>query len=133
MQSLRMAGVFFLFLFSLVSIHVYAAPNTGASNAEMKDVCQLAGGTFTSTIEGNWACCWDNWGCYGCVQGVCKMKCHTQRCRRANGQSAVLQPGEVKIKGKFGTDIVVPKVSTQPSSSNPKQIKNNNTTVNQAQ
>ncbi|WBV66546.1 hypothetical protein PGH44_03570 [Legionella pneumophila] len=43
MKSLRMAGVLFLFLFSFVSIHVYAAPNTGASNAEMKDVCQLAG------------------------------------------------------------------------------------------
>lgn len=133
MKSIRTAGQLFLFLFSFISINVYAAPNTGGTNAEMKGICELAGGTFTSTIEGNWACCWDNWGCYGCLQSVCTMKCHTQRCRRANGQSSVLQPGEVKIKGKFGKDIVVPKVSTNPSTPKPKQIKSGNTTINQAQ
>lgn len=119
------------FLFAIA----HAAPNTGGdTNEDMKGVCELAGGTFTSTIEGNWACCWDDWGCAGCIQGVCTVKCHTERCRKANGQSAVIQPGQIKVKGfsHFGMEPVVPKVSTQPSGTI-KQLKNKSNAVDKVQ
>ncbi|WP_367607435.1 acetyltransferase [Legionella sp. W05-934-2] len=133
MAFLRTASQCFVFLFILLSNPLYSAPNTGGTNSDMKGVCELAGGTFTSTVEGTWACCWDNWGCYGCIQSVCKMKCHTQRCRRANGQSSILQPGEIRIKKTFGQDIVVPRVSTNPAPDKPKPLKQDSSTSKQMQ
>lgn len=94
----------------------YSAQDTGGgSNSDMKSVCELAGGSFTGGTEGSWACCWDNWGCAGCQQGVCKVKCETQRCRKANGQ-ARLQSRNTRIQGfkKFGIAPVVPKLSAKP-------------------
>lgn len=78
----------------------------------LEDVCIMAGGKFTSTPNGDWACCWDNWGCAGCSNGICKVKCHTQRCRRANGQIRQASPGQRKtgVFHPFGIDtIVIPK------------------------
>ncbi|ASQ47334.1 hypothetical protein [Legionella clemsonensis] len=66
---------------------------------DLKGVCELAGGRWVGSESGNWACCWDNWGCYGCVDSVCKMKCDTQRCRKANGMARPDSNNEVIIKG----------------------------------
>lgn len=66
------------------SIHSLARQSGGGGGDDLEGVCKLAGGTWTGSESGNWACCWDNWGCYGCYNGICKMQCRTQRCRRAN-------------------------------------------------
>lgn len=52
--------------------------------ADAKNTCEVSGGTWTESGNGNWACCWADWGCYGCVNNICKMKCYNQRCRDAN-------------------------------------------------
>lgn len=51
---------------------------------DLKNTCEVSGGSWTESGAGNWACCWSDWGCYGCVGGICKIKCHNQRCRDAN-------------------------------------------------
>lgn len=68
---------------------------------ELKNTCEVSGGRWVIS-GGNWACCWSDWGCYGCADGLCRMKCETQRCKDANGQKRPkdgLRPGEIKIQG----------------------------------
>lgn len=72
-------------IMSMFSVSVYAQQSDDMGGLE--NTCSISGGTWTSTSGGNWACCWADWGCYGCVDSVCKIKCTTQRCRDANGVS----------------------------------------------
>src|SRR5262245_7184357 len=69
----------------------------GGGTDEVKNTCEVSGGVFTSSASG-WACCWADWGCYGCVDGKCKMKCHTRKCRKANRQSK-LGPDSQAVEG----------------------------------
>lgn len=75
---MRLIGV----VFCLLSFNVFAQQSGGGSG-ELKNTCEVSGGTYTQSTSG-WACCWANWGCYGCINGICKVKCHTQRCKRLN-------------------------------------------------
>ncbi|CEK09349.1 hypothetical protein [Legionella hackeliae] len=80
------------------------APNalsrqSGGSGEDLKGVCELSGGRWVGSEGGNWACCWADWGCYGCVDSVCKMKCDTQRCKKANGMARPSSTDLIIIKG----------------------------------
>lgn len=80
----------FLMMMLLISLFftlpTYARQSGGGGGGDdLKGVCELAGGSWTgSESSGTWACCWADWGCYGCINNVCKMQCRTARCRRAN-------------------------------------------------
>src|SRR5690242_9065080 len=80
------------------SIHAFAVPAGGGGSGDLKSACEISGGTWTGSEGGNWACCWSDWGCYGCVDGQCKIKCNTERCRKANA-AANAGPGVRKIPG----------------------------------
>ncbi|KTD20978.1 acetyltransferase [Legionella lansingensis] len=84
----------FVVLFGL-SFNLCARQQGGGD--DLKGVCELAGGTWTGNEGGNWACCWADWGCYGCYNGVCKMQCRTKRCRDANRMRAA-KPGTKSLK-----------------------------------
>lgn len=87
-------------LFLTLPLALNAAPPGGGGGEDLKGVCELSGGTFTGSESANWACCWPDWGCYGCVDGNCKMKCNTTRCRRANGMAVKNTGGTLTpIKG----------------------------------
>lgn len=66
----------------LLSFNVFAQQSGGGSS-ELKNTCEVSGGTYTDSSRG-WACCWADWGCYGCLDGLCKVKCYTRRCTRVN-------------------------------------------------
>jgi len=84
------------FLFML-GLSLTAIAQQTSNNSEVKNTCEVSGGTFTESASG-WACCWSDWGCYGCVNSICKIKCHNERCRKANGLNR-LAPGEQRVKG----------------------------------
>lgn len=95
---------------------------------ELKNTCEVSGGTWTQTSSGNWACCWADWGCYGCVNGICKIKCHNQRCRDANKLRINEPPGKnyqripgLAPSGKLAP--VIPKTKTPKASSHSNTIK----------
>lgn len=75
----------FLLCFLLFPVTSMAQQSGGGPDDDVKTACDISGGDWTSTSGGNWACCWSDWGCYGCVNGVCKIKCFNDRCRNANG------------------------------------------------
>lgn len=75
----KLIGFLFLLLLSFG-----AFTQQSGDNSDVKNTCEVSGGTWTESGNGNWACCWADWGCYGCVSGVCKIKCYNQRCRDAN-------------------------------------------------
>lgn len=52
----------------------------------LDEVCGLTQGSWHTSASG-WACCWSNWGCYGCTNGNCLMNCRTPKCKKANGMS----------------------------------------------
>lgn len=54
----------------------------------LDQVCDLSGGSWHTSASG-WACCWNNWGCYGCTSGNCLMNCKTPKCRKANAMNTV--------------------------------------------
>jgi len=72
-----------------ISFSVFAQQSGGGGDSDLQTACEISGGSWTGSAGGNWACCWDDWGCYGCVDGNCKIKCTTQRCRDANGQASI--------------------------------------------
>lgn len=75
----------------------FAQQSGGGADDDVKTACEISGGDWTTSNSG-WACCWADWGCYGCVNGVCKIKCHNQRCRKANGISRAMQDTQ-KVPG----------------------------------
>lgn len=76
----------------LFSLTFTAFAQQSGDNSDVKNTCEVSGGTWTESGSGNWACCWADWGCYGCVDGVCKIKCYNQRCRDANNIRATDTP-----------------------------------------
>ena len=70
----------------------------GGGSDELKNTCDVSGGTYTTSSSG-WACCWSDWGCYGCTDGNCKMKCHTRKCRKANRQGVRAGSGSHAVEG----------------------------------
>lgn len=93
------------------------AQQSGGGIEGLDGVCSMSGGEWTSTSSGNWACCWADWGCYGCVNGVCKIKCTTQRCRKANAIGKA-QKDEAKVKGLAPKGMkapIAPKKSNAPT------------------
>lgn len=104
--KLIVSVVFFLFIGSV------SAQQSGGGD-DLKGVCELSGGEWTGVESGNWACCWPQWGCYGCVSGQCKMKCNTQRCRRANGMlsgTGTDTTGTIKLKAIVPAGSIAPVV-----------------------
>lgn len=83
----RVLKSLFLVLFFGLSCNAIAQQTSNEGSGGMKNACEVSGGTFTGSEGGNWACCWSDWGCYGCVDSHCKIKCHNDRCRKANGVS----------------------------------------------
>lgn len=102
----RMITAIFILFFGL-TFNAMAAPSGGSGGEGLKETCELSGGTFTGSESGNWACCWDNWGCYGCVDGNCKIKCNTARCRKANGIGS-MNPSTTPPKGAAIIDGLAP-------------------------
>lgn len=94
-----------------LSFTTYAQQSGGGGDIE--NTCAVSGGTWTGSEGGNWACCWADWGCYGCVDGICKIKCHNQRCRDANG---ITRPSASTI----GVDGLAPKGMKAPVIPKPK-------------
>lgn len=82
----KMMGFLFIAL-TTFSLSAFAQQSGGGGSDGVKNTCEVSGGTFTGSESGNWACCWADWGCYGCVDGNCKIKCYNERCRKANGIS----------------------------------------------
>lgn len=85
-------------ILSLFSITAFAQQSGGSGGDDLKETCELSGGTWTGSAGGNWACCWSDWGCYGCVDGHCKIKCNTARCRKANGQASSSPTSNPKVQ-----------------------------------
>lgn len=113
-------GMVFLFLFTFgFSFNLYAQQSGGGD--DLKGVCELAGGTWTGSESGNWACCWSNWGCYGCVNGACKMQCRTQRCKDAN---KIRKPGSgtKQVKGLAPAGLKAPIAPVKAKNKTPKSI-----------
>lgn len=100
----------------LLGLTFFAQAQQSGGSDGVKNTCEVSGGTFTGSEGGNWACCWSDWGCYGCLSGVCKIKCYNDRCRKANGISATLSNDETKVKGLAAPGMkvpVAPKISTK--------------------
>ncbi|KTC86987.1 hypothetical protein [Legionella brunensis] len=108
--------IIFVMLIGYVLAPSAIARQSGGSGEDLKGVCELSGGRWVGSEGGNWACCWANWGCYGCVDGVCKMKCDTQRCRKANS-AARPGTGEITIKGLAPANNKAPIVPKKGASS----------------
>lgn len=75
-------------LAALFSSESFAKQNTQEG---VHNTCDVSGGRWVGSETGRWACCWADWGCYGCLNGICKMKCETQRCKDDNAQK---RPGQ---------------------------------------
>lgn len=90
MFKLKFFSICFIALFSLFSQNIYAQQN---NDEGLDEVCSLSSGKWHTAASG-WACCWSNWGCYGCTGGSCVMKCETTRCRKANGMSRTINQGK---------------------------------------
>jgi hypothetical protein len=88
-------------LLAILLFSFTAFAQQSGDNSDVKNTCEVSGGTWTESGGGNWACCWADWGCYGCVGGVCKIKCYNQRCRDANKIRATQTPGKnyLRIEG----------------------------------
>lgn len=70
------------------------------TNDDMKEACEISAGIFTVKANGDWSCCWEDWGCYGCIAKMCKIKCNTTKCKKANGISEELDDKKAKeVKG----------------------------------
>lgn len=90
-----------------------------ADNSDVRNTCDISGGTWNESGSG-WACCWDDWGCYGCIDGICKIKCHNQRCRDANK----IRANETPPKNSIRLEGLAPEGSMAPIAPEPKkQIK----------
>ncbi len=102
-----------ILLFSF-SVSVFAQQT---DNSDVKNTCEVSGGTWTESGSGNWACCWADWGCYGCVSGICKIKCHNQRCRDANR----IRASDTPVKNYQRIEGLAPAGSMAPIAPKPKK------------
>lgn len=118
--------IYLVALFLICSYSAFAQQTSVLD--ELKNTCEVSGGTWTESSGGNWACCWSDWGCYGCVDGVCKIKCYNQRCRDANKVRVNDIPGKnyQRIEGLAPPGSlapIVPKLKTPKPSKIPKSDK----------
>lgn len=74
----------FFLLITSFSLTAKVTKTKPQPNNELKTACEISGGNFSGSEGANWTCCWTNWGCYGCTSNNCKIKCHNERCRKAN-------------------------------------------------
>ncbi|STX44752.1 acetyltransferase [Legionella donaldsonii] len=120
----------FILISSSLSFNALAQQSGGSGGGEdLKGVCELSGGNWTGSETGNWACCWPDWGCYGCVDGNCKIKCHTQRCKDANGVGRP-STNEILLQGIAPAGMKAPIVPKRPKAT----IKNpSNSTLQKTQ
>lgn len=106
----------FTSIFILLLISIPLSIQAQQTSNDLKTTCEISGGSWTETGSGNWACCWSDWGCYGCVSGICKIKCHNQRCRDANqvrqGSSTPTNPKIHAIEGLAPAGSMAPIVPT---------------------
>lgn len=112
--------IIFISLILIFGFSLSAFAQQTNNNADVKNTCEVSGGTWHESASG-WACCWSDWGCYGCTNGICKIKCHNARCRRANGLSRVA-PGQQRINGLAPAgmaDPIVPIIKSKKSSQCP--------------
>jgi hypothetical protein len=127
---MRQIVIRFIFVMLLgLSFNAFAQQsNGGGSGGGMKDACEISGGTFTGSESGNWACCWSDWGCYGCVDGNCKMNCKTKRCRKANAMSQA-GTGQQAVTGLAPSGMKAPVVPKNMK----ENVNNSGSNVNQMQ
>jgi len=109
---LRLLTNYFLIFIFAFSLNAFAQQSGGGGN-DLKDTCEISGGTWTGSSGGNWACCWADWGCYGCVDGNCKIKCTTPQCRKANGMGKV-NSNEQRVQGLAPAGMKSPIVPRNP-------------------
>ncbi len=72
----------------------------------LDQVCDLSGGQWHTSTSG-WACCWNNWGCYGCTSGNCLMNCNTQKCKKANAMTKA-NVGQKEVTGLAPKEMKAP-------------------------
>jgi hypothetical protein len=106
-----MIRIFMLIFLITLSFNTYARQSGGGSGDDLKGVCELAGGSWHgSESSGSWACCWADWGCYGCINKICKMTCRTDRCRKANAMSSRVNKNDTRVKGLAPAGMKAPVV-----------------------
>lgn len=86
----------FLFVFTFGLFITQNAP-AQQSDEGLDQICDLSGGSWHTSTSGR-ACCWNNWGCYGCTAGNCVMNCKTQKCKKANSMTMATS-GQKEISG----------------------------------
>lgn len=72
----------------------------------LDQICDLSDGTWHTSASG-WACCWNNWGCYGCTNGNCLMNCKTPKCKKANTMNTAA-PGQKEVSGLAPKEMKAP-------------------------
>ncbi|CAM2917862.1 acetyltransferase [Legionella steigerwaltii] len=112
---MRSSLVALMLFFWGLSFNAAAAPSGGGGGGGLKDSCEMSGGTFTGSEGGDWACCWSNWGCYGCIGGNCKIKCNTDKCRKANGVGSKVTSGLAPVNGLAPAGMKAPIVPKAPT------------------
>jgi hypothetical protein len=131
MSKIKLLTLIFISILSLFSQNIYAQQN---NDEGLDQVCGLASGKWHTSASG-WACCWSNWGCYGCTGGNCVMKCDTTRCRKANGMSRIVGEGKREFvelndlapQGKKAPIIPKPKGKIHPSKNRPSKSQSTET------
>ena len=115
-----------MMMLRLMSFNVYAQ-QAGGGGAEIKNTCEVSGGTYTESTRG-WACCWADWGCYGCLDGLCKVKCYTRRCRMVNYGTSRPSSSTQAIDGLAPAGMkppIIPKPKTAPKHEAPSTATSN--------
>jgi hypothetical protein len=103
------------------------AQQSGGGSSELKNTCEVSGGTYTESSRG-WACCWANWGCYGCLDGLCKVKCYTRRCRIVNYGTPRPSASTQEVEGLAPKGMkapIIPKPKTAPKQEAPSAATSN--------
>lgn len=121
MSRLKILSIIFVSLLSLSTQNAYPQQN---NDEGLDEVCGLASGKWHKSASG-WACCWSNWGCYGCTGGNCMMTCRTPRCKKANGMNKP-STNETRVNGlapKGMKDPIVPKQKGKKQTPKSKIIK----------
>ncbi len=101
-NNIRFVTLFLIALLGLFSQAAFSQNN----DEGLDQVCSLSGGKWHTSASG-WACCWSNWGCYGCTNGDCVMACRTKKCKNANSTRALSE-------NEFELNEIAPKGTKAP-------------------
>ena len=99
-----------------ICLNAHAQQSGGDTLGDLENVCGLSGGTWHTSSSG-WACCWADWGCYGCTNGSCLMNCHTKACRDANRMRKIQDKIIKEVAPKGRPAHVAPAPKKSPSTS----------------